>query len=97
LATGEEADPMLACARQSGHRRRMNVLDLVRSRRQKIIASGLMTERELDELDVTALAYVEYPNTVLAAMLYAPFGLKARLEDRLQIPDQTVSRCRRWG
>ena len=43
----------------------MNLLDLVRSRRQKIIASGLMTERELDELDVTARAQIEDPATVL--------------------------------
>jgi hypothetical protein len=48
---------MLACARQSGHRRRMNVLDLVRSRRQKIIASVLMTQGELDELDVAARSH----------------------------------------
>ncbi|HEX2322538.1 MAG TPA: hypothetical protein VHJ18_26465 [Streptosporangiaceae bacterium] len=95
--TGQEAYAILACARQSGHRRRMNVLDPVRSRRQKIIASGLMTERELDELDVTARAHIEDPATVLAPMLYALFGLKARLEDRLQIPDETVSRCRWWG
>jgi hypothetical protein len=65
LVTGEEAALILACARQGGHRRRMNLLDLVRSRRQKIIASGLMTERELDELDVTARAQIEDPATVL--------------------------------
>ena len=47
-----------------------NVLDLVRSRRQKIIASGLMTERELDDLDLTARAHIADPGTVLAPMLY---------------------------
>jgi hypothetical protein len=53
-----------------GHRRRMIVPDLVRSLRPKIIAAGLITERELDELDAAARAHIEDPATVLAPMLY---------------------------
>ena len=43
-----------ADAHPAGHRRRMIVPDLVRSLRPKIIRSGLITERELDELDAAA-------------------------------------------
>jgi hypothetical protein len=44
-----------------GHRRRMIVPDLVRSLRPKIIAAGLITERELDELDGAARAIASTP------------------------------------
>jgi ubiquinone/menaquinone biosynthesis C-methylase UbiE len=59
-----------ADAHPAGHRRRMIVPDLVRSLRPKIIGSGLITERELDELDAAARTHIEDPRTVLAPMLY---------------------------
>lgn len=54
----------------SGHRRRMIVPELVRSLRPRILDTGLLTERELDDLDRVARAHIEAPGTVMLPMLY---------------------------
>jgi SAM-dependent methyltransferase len=54
----------------AGHWRRMIVPDLVRSMRPRILAAGLLTERELDDLDQAARAHIEAPGTVMLPMLY---------------------------
>ena len=54
----------------AGHRRRMIVPDLVRSLRPRILAAGLRTEGELDDLDRAARAHIEAPGTVMLPMLY---------------------------
>lgn len=55
----------------------MIVPDLVRSLRPKILAAGLISEHELDELDQEVRAHIEDPRTVLAPMLYVTaWGLK---------------------
>jgi hypothetical protein len=48
----------------------MIVPDLVRSLRPRILAAGLLTERELDDLDRAAHAHIEAPGTVMMPMLY---------------------------
>jgi len=48
----------------------MIVPDLVRSLRPRLMAAGLRTEGELDDLDRAARAHIEAPGTVMLPMLY---------------------------
>jgi hypothetical protein len=63
-----------ADAHPAGHRRRMIVPDLVRSLRPKIIRSGLITERELDELDAAAPCPYRGPEDRLAPCCTSRLG-----------------------
>jgi SAM-dependent methyltransferase len=47
-----------------GHSRRMVRLDLVRSVRAQIVAMGLASEAELEELDAAARAHLDDPRTI---------------------------------
>lgn len=53
-----------------GHSRRTVRLDIMQSMRAKIIQRGLLTERELEELDWLARAHLADPDTVIMPCLY---------------------------
>jgi hypothetical protein len=60
-----------------GHSRRTILLDLVRSMRPHILALGLASEAELDELDAAARAHLDDPRTVtISGLLFLVWGRK---------------------
>lgn len=60
-----------------GHSRRTVRLDLVRSMRPKIMAKGIATERELDEVEQAVRAHLDNPDTlVLPHLLFLACGRK---------------------
>jgi ubiquinone/menaquinone biosynthesis C-methylase UbiE len=63
-----------------GHPRRALTLDLVRAMRPQVLAMGLASEAELDELDAVARAHVVDPGTVVVSGLL--FLVSARKPDR---------------
>ncbi len=68
-----------------GHPRRTIRLDIVQSMRTKIIERGLLTERELDELDRAARVHLADPDTVLMPCLYfLAWGRRPNMGDGFQ-------------
>jgi ubiquinone/menaquinone biosynthesis C-methylase UbiE len=63
-----------------GHPRRTLTLDLVRAMRPQVLAMGLATEAEFDELDAAARAHVEDLRTIVVSGLL--FLVSARKPDR---------------
>ena len=62
-----------------GHSRRTILVDLARSMRAQILALGLATEAELDELDRAARAHLDDPRTVVMwGLLILVWGRKPR-------------------
>jgi ubiquinone/menaquinone biosynthesis C-methylase UbiE len=60
-----------------GHSRRSVRLDLVRSMRPKILARGIATERELDEVDQAVREHLANPHTlVMPHLLFLAWGRK---------------------
>jgi SAM-dependent methyltransferase len=60
-----------------GHSRRTIMLDLMRSMRPHILALGLASEAELDELDAAARAHLDNPCTVtISGLLFLVWGRK---------------------
>lgn len=60
-----------------GHSRRTIRLDLVRSMRPHIVAMGLATEAELDELDTAARTHVQDPDTItMVGLLFLVWARK---------------------
>jgi hypothetical protein len=61
----------------AGHSRRTIRADLVRSMRPKILASGIATERELDEVDQAVREHLSNPDTLmLPHLLFLAWGRK---------------------
>jgi ubiquinone/menaquinone biosynthesis C-methylase UbiE len=61
----------------AGHSRRTNRLDLVRSMRSQVLAMGVATDAELEELDATARAHLQDPHTVvISGLLFLTWGRK---------------------
>ncbi len=61
----------------ASHSRRTIRLDLVRSMRPQILALGLATETELDELDDAARSHLQDPRTIaLSGLLFLVWGRK---------------------
>jgi SAM-dependent methyltransferase len=62
----------------AGNSRRTIRLDLVRAMCQRIVDMGLASQAELDELDATARAHLEDPDTVvISGMLFLAWGCKS--------------------
>ena len=60
-----------------GHTRRTIRLDLVRSMRPKIVALGIASEQELDDLDCAAREHLDDPHTlVLPHLFFLAWGRK---------------------
>jgi SAM-dependent methyltransferase len=60
-----------------GHSRRMIRPDLLRSTRAQVVAMGLASEAELDELDAAARAHLEDPRTiVMSGLLFLVWARK---------------------
>ena len=53
-----------------GHTRRTIRLDLVRSMRPKIMALGIASEQELDDLDCAAREHLDDPHTLVLPHLF---------------------------
>jgi len=61
----------------AGHSRRTIRADLVRSMRPKILAAGIASERELDELDQAVREHLSDPNTLMVPnLLFLAWGRK---------------------
>jgi SAM-dependent methyltransferase len=64
-----------------GHTRRTIRLDLVRSMRPKIVALGIASEQELDDLDRAAREHLDDPHTlVLPHLFFLAWGRKPATE-----------------
>ncbi len=60
-----------------GNSRRTVRLDLVRGMRPQIVAMGLASEQELDELDAAIRPHLEDPRTVtMSGLLFLVWGRK---------------------
>jgi hypothetical protein len=53
-----------------GHTRRTIRLDLVRSMRPKIVALGIASEQQLDDLDCAAREHLDDPHTLVLPHLF---------------------------
>lgn len=61
----------------AGHTRRAVRVDLVRSMRAKIVAHGIASEKELEELDAAAREYLSDPHAlVLSGVYFSAWGRK---------------------
>jgi hypothetical protein len=89
VATGVEAK---ADNYPAGHSRRTLLPDLVRSMRPKIVAAGLASERELDEVDHAVREHLNDPATLLLPnLLFLAWGRKP------DGPDTSCERTTRGG
>ena len=60
-----------------GNSRRTVRLDLVQAMRPQVLAMGLATAAELDELDAAARAHLDHPHTVvMSGLLFLTWGRK---------------------
>ena len=60
-----------------GNSRRTVRLDLVQAMRPQVLAMGLATAAELDELDAAARAHLDHPHTVvMSGLLFLARGRK---------------------
>jgi SAM-dependent methyltransferase len=74
----------------AGHSRRTVRADLVRSMRPKIMAAGIATERELDEVDLAVRQHLSDPDTLMIPhLLFLAWGRKP---DGVDLPlDRTAA------